>query len=92
MDEAAVDIVHGHSSHHPKGIEAYKGKPILYGCGDFLSDYEGIGAHARPAIPPPETSAAPGRVQVGKPCLGEGLPGRTSRVTRSTHLPDFLQA
>jgi len=43
IDEGGVDIIHGHSSHHPKGIEVYKGKPILYGCGDFLNDYEGIG-------------------------------------------------
>jgi poly-gamma-glutamate synthesis protein (capsule biosynthesis protein) len=42
IDLADVDIVHGHSSHHPKGIEIYKEKPILYGCGDFLNDYEGI--------------------------------------------------
>jgi poly-gamma-glutamate synthesis protein (capsule biosynthesis protein) len=25
-----------------KGIEVYRGRPILYGCGDFLDDYEGI--------------------------------------------------
>lgn len=43
--EAGVDIVHGHSSHHPKGIEIHRGKPILYGCGDFLNDYEGIGGY-----------------------------------------------
>jgi poly-gamma-glutamate synthesis protein (capsule biosynthesis protein) len=42
IDLAQVDVVHGHSSHHPKGIEVYKGKPILFGCGDFLNDYEGI--------------------------------------------------
>jgi len=42
IDQAQVDIVHGHSSHHPKGIEVYQGKPILFGCGDFLNDYEGI--------------------------------------------------
>ncbi|KAK9805250.1 hypothetical protein WJX72_008701 [[Myrmecia] bisecta] len=42
IDEAGVDVVHGHSSHHPKGLEVYKGKLILYGCGDFISDYEGI--------------------------------------------------
>jgi poly-gamma-glutamate capsule biosynthesis protein CapA/YwtB (metallophosphatase superfamily) len=42
IDEAGVDIVHGHSSHHPKGIEVFHGKLILYGCGDFLNDYEGI--------------------------------------------------
>jgi poly-gamma-glutamate synthesis protein (capsule biosynthesis protein) len=37
-----VDVVYGHSSHHVKGIEIYRDKPILYGCGDFLNDYEGI--------------------------------------------------
>ena len=42
LDEAGVDVIHGHSSHHVKGIEVYKGKAILYGCGDFLTDYEGI--------------------------------------------------
>ena len=42
IDEAAVDVIHGHSSHHAKAIEVYKEKPILYGCGDFLNDYEGI--------------------------------------------------
>jgi poly-gamma-glutamate capsule biosynthesis protein CapA/YwtB (metallophosphatase superfamily) len=46
IDEAQVDVVHGHSSHHPLGIELYKGKPIFYGCGDFLNDYEGIPGHA----------------------------------------------
>jgi poly-gamma-glutamate synthesis protein (capsule biosynthesis protein) len=40
-----VDVVYGHSSHHPRPIELYRGKPILYGCGDLLSDYEGIGGH-----------------------------------------------
>jgi poly-gamma-glutamate synthesis protein (capsule biosynthesis protein) len=37
-----VDCIHGHSSHHFKAIEVYQGKLILYGCGDFLNDYEGI--------------------------------------------------
>jgi poly-gamma-glutamate capsule biosynthesis protein CapA/YwtB (metallophosphatase superfamily) len=45
IDTAAVDVVHGHSSHHPKGIEIHAGRPILYGCGDLLNDYEGIGGH-----------------------------------------------
>ncbi len=45
IDEAEVDLVHGHSSHHVKGIEVYCGKLILYGCGDFLNDYEGIGGY-----------------------------------------------
>jgi poly-gamma-glutamate synthesis protein (capsule biosynthesis protein) len=45
IDAAAVDVVHGHSSHHVKGIEVYHDRPILYGCGDFLNDYEGIGGY-----------------------------------------------
>lgn len=45
IDEAGVDIVHGHSSHHVKGIEVYQDRLILYGCGDFLNDYEGIEGH-----------------------------------------------
>lgn len=45
IDTAGVDIVHGHSSHHVMGIEVYKDKPIIYGCGDFLNDYEGIGGY-----------------------------------------------
>jgi poly-gamma-glutamate capsule biosynthesis protein CapA/YwtB (metallophosphatase superfamily) len=42
IDEGGADIVYGHSSHHVKGIEVWRGKLILYGCGDFLNDYEGI--------------------------------------------------
>lgn len=45
IDEAGADIVFGHSSHHPKGIEVHRGKAILYGCGDFINDYEGIGGY-----------------------------------------------
>lgn len=37
-----IDVVIGHSSHHIKGIEVYKGKLIAYGLGDFINDYEGI--------------------------------------------------
>jgi poly-gamma-glutamate capsule biosynthesis protein CapA/YwtB (metallophosphatase superfamily) len=40
--DGGVDLVHGHSSHHFKAFEAYNGHAILYGCGDFLTDYEGI--------------------------------------------------
>ncbi len=42
IDDADIDIVHGHSSHHPKAVEVYRGLPIIYGCGDFINDYEGI--------------------------------------------------
>jgi len=53
VDAAGVDIVHGHSSHHPMAIEIHRGKPILYGCGDLLNDYEGIsGYEAYRAISP----------------------------------------
>jgi poly-gamma-glutamate capsule biosynthesis protein CapA/YwtB (metallophosphatase superfamily) len=45
IDEAGVNVIHGHSSHHFKGIEDYKGRPIFYGAGDFINDYEGIGGH-----------------------------------------------
>jgi poly-gamma-glutamate capsule biosynthesis protein CapA/YwtB (metallophosphatase superfamily) len=45
IEEAGVAIVHGHSSHHPKGVEIHRDSLILYGCGDFLNDYEGIEGH-----------------------------------------------
>jgi poly-gamma-glutamate capsule biosynthesis protein CapA/YwtB (metallophosphatase superfamily) len=40
--DGGVDVVHGHSSHHPRPIEVYRDKLVLYGCGDFIDDYEGI--------------------------------------------------
>jgi poly-gamma-glutamate capsule biosynthesis protein CapA/YwtB (metallophosphatase superfamily) len=43
--DGGVDIVHGHSSHHPRPIEVYRNRLILYGCGDFINDYEGIHGH-----------------------------------------------
>jgi poly-gamma-glutamate capsule biosynthesis protein CapA/YwtB (metallophosphatase superfamily) len=43
--DGGVSLVHGHSSHHPRPIEVYRGRLILYGCGDFIDDYEGIGGH-----------------------------------------------
>jgi len=42
IDRAQIDVVHGHSSHHPKAMELHRGRLVLYGCGDFLTDYEGI--------------------------------------------------
>ena len=47
IDKAGVSIVHGHSSHHPRAIEIYRDRLILYGCGDFLNDYEGIHGYER---------------------------------------------
>jgi poly-gamma-glutamate synthesis protein (capsule biosynthesis protein) len=45
IDNAGVDVIHGHSSHHVKGMEVYAGKPLIYGCGDFIDDYEGISGY-----------------------------------------------
>lgn len=42
VDYAGVDLIHGHSSHHAKALEVHNGKLIIYGCGDFINDYEGI--------------------------------------------------
>ena len=43
--EHGISIVYGHSSHHVKTAEIYGDRLVLYGCGDFLNDYEGIGGH-----------------------------------------------
>lgn len=45
VEDAGVDLVHGHSSHHVKAVEVHEGRPILYGCGDFIDDYEGISGY-----------------------------------------------
>ena len=45
IDAGGVDVVCGHSSHHPRAIEVHRGKLILHGCGDFLNDYEGISGY-----------------------------------------------
>jgi len=52
--DGGVDLVHGHSSHHPRAIEVYRGRLVLYGCGDFIDDYEGIGGYEefRPELRP----------------------------------------
>ncbi|KAG3088498.1 hypothetical protein PI124_g15323 [Phytophthora idaei] len=40
IDELGVDLVYGHSSHHIRGMELYRGKLIVYGAGDLVNDYE----------------------------------------------------
>lgn len=45
--DGGVDVIHGHSSHHPRPIEVYRDKLILYGCGDLINDYEGIRGYAK---------------------------------------------
>ncbi|MFI9611726.1 CapA family protein [Streptomyces sp. NPDC052023] len=43
--DGGVDLVHGHSSHHPRPLEVHRDRLILHGCGDFVDDYEGIPGH-----------------------------------------------
>jgi poly-gamma-glutamate capsule biosynthesis protein CapA/YwtB (metallophosphatase superfamily) len=45
--DGGVHVVHGHSSHHPRPIEIYRNRLVLYGCGDFIDDYEGIPGYER---------------------------------------------
>lgn len=45
--DGGADVVHGHSSHHPRPVEVYRGRLILHGCGDFIDDYEGIPGYER---------------------------------------------
>jgi poly-gamma-glutamate synthesis protein (capsule biosynthesis protein) len=42
---AGFQLVHGHSTHHPTVLELHGEGAILYGAGDFLNDYEGIGGY-----------------------------------------------
>ena len=37
--DQGVDVVHGHSAHVIRGVEVYRGRPILYDTGDFVNDY-----------------------------------------------------
>lgn len=37
--DAGADIVFGHSSHVLRGIEIYRGRPIVYSAGNFIDDY-----------------------------------------------------
>ncbi|MFF4586154.1 CapA family protein [Streptomyces sp. NPDC001388] len=43
--DGGVDLVHGHSSHHPRPVEVYRDRLVLHGCGDFIDDYEGISGY-----------------------------------------------
>lgn len=47
IERGGVDLVHGHSSHHIRPIEVHNDHLILYGCGDFLNDYEGISGYEK---------------------------------------------
>ena len=56
--DAGADVVHGHSSHHPRPLEVYGGRLVLHGCGDLVNDYEGIEGHEE--LPRRPAPAAPG--------------------------------
>lgn len=43
--DGGVAVVHGHSSHHIRPVELYHDGVIFYGCGDLITDYEGIGGY-----------------------------------------------
>lgn len=37
--DVGADLIFGHSAHVFRGIEVYKGRPIIYSAGDFIDDY-----------------------------------------------------
>ncbi len=37
--DLGADLYWGHSNHTVQGIELYRGRPIVYSCGDFIDDY-----------------------------------------------------
>ena len=45
--DGGFDVIHGHSSHHPRPVEVYRGRLVLYGCGDAINDYEGISGYGQ---------------------------------------------
>jgi poly-gamma-glutamate capsule biosynthesis protein CapA/YwtB (metallophosphatase superfamily) len=53
IDDAGFDLIHCHSSHHAKAIELHNGRPILYGTGDLINDYEGL------PVPPERAAFCP---------------------------------
>jgi poly-gamma-glutamate synthesis protein (capsule biosynthesis protein) len=41
--DAGADVIVGHGSHFPMGIEIYQGKPIFYSVGNFIFQNETVG-------------------------------------------------
>lgn len=37
--DAGADVVFGHSAHIFRGVEIYRGRPLVYSAGDFIDDY-----------------------------------------------------
>jgi len=92
IDEAEVDIIHGHSSHHVKGIEVYQGKLILYGCGDFLNDYEGISGYEAYGddLTLLQAQCTTRCAEKEKGGLGFSLTNRTQRIDVTGHMVNGL--
>ena len=84
IDECGIDIIHGHSAHHIQGVEIYKGKLIIYGCGDFVDDYAVV-APGREGEWRNDLSGG-WRVSVGEREGGEGL-----RVRRLEVVPNRIK-
>lgn len=93
VEAAGVDIVHGHSAHHVKGLEVQCGKLIIHGCGDLLNDYERIAGRADfvhdqsavflPVVDPASgrlvsLTMLPTRIQRLRVCLADA--GETARM------------
>jgi poly-gamma-glutamate synthesis protein (capsule biosynthesis protein) len=74
IDRAGVDVIHGHGAHHVREMEVYRDKLILYGCGDFLNDFEGINLY--PTMRPDLTVA----------CLAD-IDAATGRLTKLDLIP-----
>jgi poly-gamma-glutamate synthesis protein (capsule biosynthesis protein) len=39
MIELGADVVYGHSGHVFRGVEIYRGRPVIYCAGNFIDDY-----------------------------------------------------
>ena len=73
--DAGADVIFGHSGHVTRGIESYRGRPILYCTGDFVDDY---------AVDPVDRNDRSFLFEVH---LGPGEPTRI--VLRPTVITDF---
>jgi poly-gamma-glutamate capsule biosynthesis protein CapA/YwtB (metallophosphatase superfamily) len=85
--DAGADIVYGHGSHVLKGVEIYKGKPVMYCLGNFATDWirmrpnkDGMVARvmidnkrvARVSLVPVTRDAENNNVLMLDPSIGEG--------------------
>jgi len=86
--DAGADVVHGHSSHHPRPLEVHAGRLVIHGCGDFVNDYEGIAGHEGSTAacacstgsrsPPTAPCAPPTWCRTGRAGSGSSAPAPTT--------------